>query len=93
MSSSVVCEESWLSIPTMFHGSVVVVVVALATVGLCQDDSFIVPYDDCTWRGDMLSSMNSCEGNEIMVGGCGSGGGARDCTSEFTNMVHKAWSP
>ncbi|TRY68410.1 hypothetical protein TCAL_06201 [Tigriopus californicus] len=45
-------------------------------IGNGQD--ITIPSDGCSWRTEIYGHINQCDGNEVVVGSCGSGDG-RDC--------------
>ena len=59
-------------------------IVALASLFVVSR-AFDIPRDDCIWRSGNYGWFNSCEGNEVAIGGCGSGSNA-NCDG-FTDQV------
>ena len=45
-----------------------------------------IPQTDCAWKGASDGVMNTCDGNEIPVGACGSGAND-DCSGKFTQAM------
>ena len=44
-----------------------------------------IPQTNCEWKGADDGVMNTCDGNEIPVGACGSGAN-NDCSGRFTEV-------
>ena len=45
-----------------------------------------IPQTNCEWKGADDGVMNTCDGNEIPVGACGSGS-FDDCSGQFTQAI------
>ena len=55
----------------------------LVAIALGAASGIDIPQTNCEWKGADDGVMNTCDGNEIPVGACGSGS-FDDCSGQFT---------